>query len=327
MLEVENGIQLLNETANGYEILSSIQNVQLFDIFEERDINDKGTFKPITEGTIEQLRLGVYNKFGVKRYPKLEEEDLLEENLFEIIIRETHYDYLGLEWMHKMDIRIKPKEGLNHICKHVTVLDKDCIIIQCIEHDWQFAKIISRDIDFLVLLDEIKDYKPHQIVPRNEAFEMNELERHGVVFNSTPEKLDDEGNIISNLDHYDNYCYEIYDSLRNTFKHLHQEQISRYAENLGIWIEEWLDKYSITNDIDTILDYWDDISDIIDKFVYQGEHDHHKYLDRKTFGDELYKGKMKQISNIYDTPVTVCWDIWKIKTKKTFERILSELDD
>lgn len=318
-------LQVLDNLQNGLSILKSIEDIELYDIFEVGDNDVDMPFRPITNETIGQLKCGVYNKFGIKRIPKLDNiEDI--EGLHQITVRESYYDYLNLIWLHRMDDRIKPKDGIVHICKHAKVLDEDCIVIQCVEHDHQFAKIVSRNIDLLVLIDEIKQYKPAMPVPKNEIFEINELERHGVKFNSAVEKVDEEGFIITNIDHYDNYVYEIYDSLRNTYKHLNKEKERRYAEDLGVWMEEWIDNHQLTNDYDTILEYWDTVSTVIDKFVYKGHHDVHDFLDRQTYGGKLYDGHIKRISRAYEVPRTVCWDIWKIKTIMKMKEILKDLD-
>lgn len=276
----------------------------------------------LSEGTITQLKTGVYNKYGIKRYPSLKNVNDLDE----VIIRETHYDYLNLIWLHKMDIRIKPDE-IPWICKHASVLDKKCIIIQCIDNDKQFAKVVTNDIELLIWIDEIKEYKPN-VIPKREIYEINELEYHGVKFNSTPEKLDDQGLVITNLDHYDNYFYEIYDEIRGTYKHLNLEKERRYGEALGIWIEEWIDNHSLTNDIDIILEFWSDVSEDIDPYIYKFEHEVNPLFDRNTYGYKLYEEKlMNRICERNDIPITVGWDIWKIKTIHKLKAVLKYLDD
>ena len=35
---------------------------------------------------------------------------------------------------------------------------------------------------------------------------------------------------------------------------------------------------------------------------------------------------MKKISREYEVPISVCWDIWKIKTTMKMKQVLAEID-
>lgn len=312
-------------------------------------------FKPITNDTYRQLETGMYDIYG--RRMNITPRVLDEEgrwtgeykdwsHLEEIRIRQGFFEYLNISWLF---IDQRPDKRHDCFCKEAYVFDKLCIVIQELHQDAVFAKILTDDEDLKIYIEDILQFKPINIVPKREIYEINELEHQGLEFGSSQlkinvetaeEKMDKEGNIITNIDHYDNYVYEVYDSLRNIFKHINLGKQRKAAEDKIIWLEEWLDK-PLTNTMEAIIHYMTpEVVDTLSKYTYKNK----DLFDRQAYGSLLfeeikvrtfsieemdyvvyYEKRMNKICNDLDIPITIGWDIWKILNKNKMKKIIKEL--
>lgn len=324
---------------------------EVFQITEEKT----PVFRTITDNTYRQLETGMYDIYGRRMNitPRVLDENGIWtgeykdwSHLEEIKIRQGFFEYLNLTWLF-IDQR---KEKIhNCICKEAYVFDKLCIVIQELHQDAVFAKILTDDEELKIYIEDILKFKPMSIVPKREIFEINELEHQGLKFGSSQlkinvenaeEKLDKEGNVITNIDHYDNYTYEIYDSLRNIFKHISLGKQRKTAEEKVIWMEEWLDR-PLTNTLEAVIHYMTpNVVSEISKYTYRNK----DLFDRQTYGSYLfeevktkkfsieemeytisYETRMSKICEELDIPITVGWDIWKILNKNKMRKIIKEL--
>ena len=303
-------------------------------------------FRDLSEDTYRQLESGIYSIWGrkknisVKKYHEDGSYTYKNWGLQEITIPQSHFEYLNAPWLY-LDLR--PNKVFDYWCKEAYIFDKLVIVIQEVHYDNIMCKILVKDEDeeLKLYIEDVLEFKPHMIVPDREIQEINELEAHGVHFNSTPEEVDKNGIIISNLDHYDNYLYEIYDTKRNSYKHLNREKERRCAEAQCIWLESWIDQKELNNDIITLLSFMDDtVIKVFNQYTYQNE----SFFDRRSCGGHLFedveyevfnpdtmeeetvKGKrMERICKDLDISVSAGWDIWKFLNMEKMQEVVDEL--
>ena len=324
-----------------------------FETAKEED--NSPVFREISNDEYRQLECGIYNQWGrrLNITPRVVDEngvwtgEYKDWSHLEVInIRQSYFEYLNALWLFKDQRRNK---NFKHICKEAYIFDKKCIVIQQLEHDSVSAKILTGDEELKLYIEDILSFKPSNIVPKREIYEINELEHHGMKFGSNQintnmqiveEELDKNGLVITNIDHFDNYVYEVYDSLRNIFRHINNRQAEKLAESQIIWLEEWLTK-PLTNEMDSILPYMSqEVVEEFKKYTYQNRN----FWDRQACGSILFeetkikvfsieemeyiivKGKrMDKICKKLDIPITIGWDIWKILNKEKMENIIQEL--
>lgn len=291
---------------------------------------DEFVLIPLQIGTKMDLITGIETLKGNTKYIKpineVGEELRIpnEENLYQITIRPRHLDYLGIEWMHRDTRTNKDKK---YVCREIIIFKKKCIAIQRVLNDTALITIVTQDKDLYGEIWDIKKDKvdkPVKICNEREIYEINELEKLGVKFNSAIEEVDKQGLVITNGDHYDNYAYEIYDTLRNTQQHLNVEKKKYLEDKQYHWIEKWIDEHPLNNDIEEILEFTSEpLEDSIKEFLYENN----KPTDRQTYGYKLFKeGIMENICEYYDVPSTIGWDIWKMLTTEILLEIKKDLD-
>lgn len=327
---------------------------ELYNLFDIADENCP-VFKDITKDTYRQLETGIYNSWGRKLNitPRILNENGVWtgeykdwSHLQEIKIRSGYFEYLNCTWLFK-DLR--PNKIHDCYCKEATVFDKKCIVIQEFHHDYVSAKILTNDEDLKIHIESILQYKPMNVVPIREVKEINELEYQGLQFgssqlkinvNTAEDEFDKEGTLITNLDHFDNYVYEVYDSLRNLYKHINITKQKRAIEQQCIWLEEWITR-PLTNDLESIIPYMTDkVVTEFKKYTYKNK----DVYDRQACGSFLFeetkmkkfsiedmdyviiKGKrMDKICSDLDIPISIGWDIWKLLNFEVMKQIIQEL--
>lgn len=326
---------------------------QLFEI----DRTKSPVFRAISDDEYRQLECGIYNTWGrrLNITPRVLDEDGIWTGEYKdwshlqvIQIRQGYFEYLNAEWLF---IDQRPDKNFKFWCKEAYIFDTKCIVIQQVEQDCVSAKILVKDDDeeLKIYIEDILKFKPKPVVPKREIREINDLEYQGLQFgssqikinmNTSEERMDKNGLVISNLDHYDNYVYEVYDSLRNIFRHISKEKLTRGAEAQCIWLEEWLEK-PLSNEIDSILPYMtNEVVKEFEKYTYRNnsvwdrqacgsflfEETKIREFDIEEFDYVIHTGKrMDKICKELDIPITIGWDIWKLLNKKVMRRIIQEL--
>ena len=112
-----------------------------------------------------------------------------------------------------------------------------------------------------------------------------------------------------------------------------------------MWLESWIDRKEINNDIQALLPYLTDKNiEVIERYTYQNSDENGRFFDRQscggylfddvkykvfnfdTFEEEIRKGKrMDRIAMELDIPISAAWDIWKMLNMKKMRKILDEL--
>lgn len=333
--------------------LATKQLRERFVIGEEKE--NSPVFKPLNEDVYRQLETGIYNTWGrrLNITPRVLDENGIWTGEYKdwshleyINVRQSYFEYLNASWLF---IDLRPDKTFKCYCKEAYIFDKKCIVIQELHHDYISAKILTNDEELKVYIEDILAFKPMSIVPKREIREINELEYQGLKFgsnqieinvNTAEEKLDKQGLVITNVDHYDNYIYEVYDSLRNIYSNIKLSRKNKAAEQQCIWLEEWLQK-PLTNELDSILPYMtNEVIDTLSKYTYMNK----DFYDRQACGSFLYEetkmkvfdieemeyvvttGKrMDKLCQDLDIPITIGWDIWKILNKQIMQKIIEEL--
>ena len=314
-------------------------------------------FRQITNDEYRQLETGIYNTWGRRMNitPRVLDEngvwtgEYKDWSHLEVIqVRNGFFEYLNATWLF---IDQRPTKVFDCFCKEATIFDKKCIVIQELHHDTVSAKILTDDEELKIHIEDVLCFKPLPVVPRREIYEINDLEHQGLQFgssqlkinmNEAEEQTDKDGMVITNIDHYDNYTYEVYDSLRNIFKHISIQTLYRRAENQAKWLEDWIEQKELHNDEEALAPYMtDEVIRELKKYTYQNK----DMFDRKSCGgflceeteikkfslDEMdyivHKGrKMEEICQKLDIPVIVGWDIWKLLNKDKMQNVINELN-
>ena len=312
-------------------------------------------FRDISDNEYRQLECGIYNTWGRKLNitPRVLDENGIWTGEYKdwshlqvINVNQNYFEYLNALWLFKDQ---RQEKVFKSYCKEAYIFDVKCIVIQQLDYDHVSAKILTDNEELKLYIEDVLSFKPSKVVPEREIREINDLEYQGLEFgssqlkinmNTAEEKLDEQGLVITNIDHYDNYVYEVYDSLRNLFRHISAEKLTRAAESQTIWLEEWLEK-PLTNDMDSIIPYMtDEVIGVFSKYTYKNN----SLWDRQACGSFLFEEtkiktfdidemdyvittgkKMDKICEELDIPITIGWDIWKILNKEIMKQVIKEL--
>ncbi|MBO5478552.1 MAG: hypothetical protein J6J36_08100 [Clostridia bacterium] len=274
-------------------------------------------------------RLGFRNKFG----EQLEVMNLeISDEWDSLILHEGTFGSVGLKRFYIKDeqINLKDKYHIPYRGFMMPVMDRDVIVIQCISGDFVILRIIGKEND----LEEIAKYvRPDSILDLGMDYEdfkeanRRDLELHKRIstfearFNKSPERMDINGNVITSLDHYDNYEYIVKESDEQIYHIYNGEKEKRRLENKVIYLEEKKMDYDYCIDEKYIDDAIDAIMSLlpgeIDKYFTKGGKYIYENIDEISFECELTKSQV--------------WKAWKymnwIKIEKEIKDINNIIED
>ena len=172
-------------------------------------------------------RLGFRNQFW--EWLETPNFEIKENEWSSLIVHEGYFCSLGLKRFYIKDSEIKVNDK-NHIPYRgfmMPVMDKEVIVIQCLSGDFVILRIIANNDDLKELEKYVRrDDELSLGMSYNDFKEANrrDLEFHKkivtqqAIFNKHPERLDEYGQVITSLDHFDNYEYEVFDSSENIYQ-------------------------------------------------------------------------------------------------------------
>lgn len=285
----------------------------------------------ISSGTANQLidikRLGIKNKFGEKLYPKGEVS--INPEWEELVVKEGYFNSIGLTNLYYKDKEINTKDKyhtpyrsyLLDVCNH-----KNIIVTQCVDTDRIYLKIVGNPETIEDLEDQLRpDYRIEGVTDE-EIIEENrrDLQKHKRIktieakFNNSPEKLDKNGQVITNIDHYDNYFYEIDGSCEGIiYKILNFEPKRIWLEEKLAYLEDRYEKFIEDCDREKAIHALGSLSG----------NDDEMFLFRKT-GKFIMK-KMEMICFETGLNPGQVWAAWKYielqEMEETMEKIKDEL--
>ena len=268
----------------------------------------------LDEGSINQLkdslRLGITNQYGEKVFLKnLEIKDEWES----MIVFPGYFNSIGCSRLYYKNREIKTKD--KYYTPYRTYLlpvggIENTIVTQCVTNDSIYLKIIGTSNDLDIIEDQIReDYRLDNDLTDKEIIEANrkDLEKHKrvktveVKFNESPEQLDKYGQVITNLDHYDNFFYEMETTESITYSIYNAERSRRWLMNQLNYLEEKYQYHKEKLDMKKALralSLMDDI-DI-------------NYIDKKT-GNEIIKN-MDFIQFETGRSPGEIWQVWRYLT-------------
>lgn len=274
-------------------------------------------------------RLGFRNKFG----EELEVVELnIDDNWDSLILHEGTFSSVGLKRFYIKDeqIDLKSKYSIPYRGFMMPVMDRDVIVIQCISGDFVILRIIGTKND----LDEISsyvrrdssldlgmDYEDFKEANRRDLEEHKRIKSFEARYNKSPERMDIHGNVITSLDHYDNFEYIVKESNDSIYHIYNGEKEKRRLENKLIYLEEKKMDYDYCIDEKYIEDAVDAIMSLypgeIDKYFTQGGKYIFENIDDICFETELTKSQV--------------WKAWKymnwIKVDNEIEEIYEIIED
>lgn len=285
-------------------------------------------------------RLGLRNQYneeveikGIKTEKDFDEFIKEKEDIWDsLILHEGTFASVGLKRFYRKDEQINVKDK-NHIPYRgfmMPVLKRDVFVIQCIAGDFVILRILGKEED----LDEIaKSARPDNKLNLGMTYEefkeanRRDLEYHKRIktfeanFNKSPERFDSQGNVITSLDHYDNFEYIVRESNEQIYKIYNGEKEKRRLENKLIYLEEKKMDYDYSIDEKYIEDAVDALVTLypgeVEKYFTNGGKYIHENLNKISFETELTKGQV--------------WKVWKyldwLKVEQDIERIKKVIND
>lgn len=287
----------------------------------------------LTQGAKQQLidccRLGMRNQYG----ETLEVELDIQENWESLVLHEGTFASIGLKrfYIKDKEIDLKNKYAIPYRGFMMPVMDRDVIVIQCISGEFVILRIIGQKED----LDEIKkyvrkdnflelgmtSYEEFKEANRRDLEEHKKISSFSAKFNNNPERLDAHGNVITSLDHYDNFEYIVKESNEQIYHIYNGEKEKRRLENKLIYLEDKKLDYDYCIDEKYIEDAIDAIVSLypyeIEKYFNKGGEFIHDNINRISFETELTKSQV--------------WKAWKymnwIKIDQEIKEINKIIDD
>lgn len=274
---------------------------------------DELTYNEVTlnSGTINQLKNGVYKGsfcYGKKLIPTLENINELDEvTLYENDILKIPQ----LNWAYY------PNKKLNKNNPYIAFLyklfDKEVILIQQLHEDSIRLKVVTNDIDLILMLEdiknsEIKDNKQllkaytMQAIKKHKGDRLNDynLETYNYVDYNKPlyEEQDKNGEAITDYKSYNLYEYEVKDSTKNIERN--KQQIQK-RKNLLNQIER------INNQIKNTKSKMSNIGEYAEFLTNKTLYDTINNME----GKELFN-RMNHILNKFSGLLIVEDDVWNI---------------
>ena len=264
-------------------------------------------------------RLGFRNQYG----EELDVELKIDNDWNSLILHEGTFASVGLKRFYIKDRNINPKD-IPYRGFMMPVMDKDVIVIQCISGDFVILRIIGRkedleEIEKYVRKDSSLDlgmsYEDFKEANRRDLEFHKRLRTYYANFNKSPERMDSDGNVITSLDHYDNYEYIVKENGEQIYRIYNGEKEKRRIENKLIYLEEKKMDYDYCIDEQYIEDAIDAIMSLypkeIEKYFTKGGEFIHDNINMISFETELTKGQV--------------WKAWKYLNWVRIEKEIDEL--
>lgn len=286
----------------------------------------------LTEAAKQQVidccRLGLRNQYGEEvDVSKLEINDDWES----LILHEGTFASIGLKRFYFKDPQINVKD-IPFRGFMMPVMDRDVIVVQCISGDFVILRIIGNKNDIEEISQCVRkdgelhlgmSYEAFKEANRRDLMEIKKIKTFEANFNKSPERFDKEGNVITSLDHFDNYEYVIINELsrENIHNIYYAEKEKRRLESRVIYLEELKMDYDYCINEEYIEDAVDAIMSLfpyeIEKYFTKGGKYIYENIDEISFETELNKGQI--------------WKAWKymnwVRINKEIGEINNILDD
>lgn len=282
----------------------------------------------LTECAKQQLldcvRLGLRNQYGEEIEPKNFE---IKDDWSSLTLHEGTFTSLGLKRFYIKDPQIKVNDK-NHIPYRgfmMPVMKRDVFVIQCISGDFVLLRIIGKDNHIKELESMVrKDTKLNLGMTYEEFKEANrrDLELHKRIstfqanFNKAPERFNKNGEVITSLDHFDNFEYTVVETGEQIYNIYDGEKALRMLENKIIYLEEKKMDYDYSIDSKYIEEAVDAITSLypeeINRYFTKGGKYVFENIDEICFETELTKGQV--------------WKAWKYMNWIDIEKEIQEIE-
>ena len=271
------------------------------------------------------IRLGLRDQYG---------EEVIIENLEikdsweSLILHEGTFSSLGLKRFYIKDPEIpKPtKYSIPYRGFMMPVMDRDVFIIQSISGDFVILRIIGERKDIKELKSMVRkdslfelnglDYEHFKEANRRDLELHKRISTYGAKYNKSPERLDAHGQVITSLDHFDNFEYIVMENDTAIYNIYNAESLKRKIENRLIYLEEKKFDYDysiksrdIEEAIKAIMSLYDEE---IEKYFTKGGKFIYDNLEEICFQTELNKGQV--------------WKAWKYMNWIEISKEIEELN-
>lgn len=286
----------------------------------------------LTEAAKQQVmdcvRLGMRNKFGDEIQIDIEDVKSHWENWSSLILHEGYFCSLECKRFYIKDEEIKVGD-YHHIPYRgfmMNIFNRDVFVIQCISGDFVILRIIGNEDDIEELSSMVrKDDKLSLGMTFEEFKEANRrdlefhkrIETQKAIFNQSPEQFDENGQVITSLDHYDNFNYVVVEHNKRIYNIYNAEKELRRLTNKIIYLEDKkmdydyaIDKRYIEEAIDCMMRLY---PEEIERYFTKG-------------GEYIYKN-LKEISFQTELNIGQVWKVWKYMNWLDLNKQIRELED
>ena len=269
--------------------------------------------------TLQQLkdgcRMGMLDSWGQQVYRpdyKTTFEDN-KENLDYVIVNRHQFNSINARYLHFKRDEIRTgiiKDAIPYSTRLGNLCGEDIFIIQQLDFDHMSAKIVGTPQQIAIIRGHIRDNNTFEGLTDDEFWEMHRrdldayrnipemiglatlsMERDRFVkgsFNQTPEKFDQQGLHVTQIDDYDNYKYTIYGVSHESYNHTVYVELKRKRnEERAIYYEEKLEdwKESIVNNANRIYKIMSSNKEFVEDLKEYNFRDGSRLSDEKIMTD------------------------------------------
>lgn len=280
----------------------------------------------IRESTANQIldisRLGVKNRYGEKLWP--EQQVSINPNWEETVVYPGYFNSIGLKRLYFKDREINTKDKYStpyrsyilEVCGH-----ENTFVTQCVDYDRIYLKIVGSRKTIEDIEASIKpDFKLEDGMTDKEIIESNrrDLSNHKRIktveakFNNSPEELDKNGQVITNIDHYDNFFYNISTCEDIIYQLYNAEKNRRWLLNKLNYLEERYQRFLETHDSSLAINALASLTEYEEHLIFRKSGAHiAKHMDSICFETGLMTSEV--------------WAAWKYVELQEMEDTIHEI--
>ena len=272
-------------------------------------------------------RLGFRDQFGEPLDISWEDLEKAAENWDYINIHEGYFSSVGLKRFYIKDKEIKTdKWSIPYRGFMMPVAERDCTVVQCISGDFVIVRVFStpeilEEVRSMIRPDSILDlgmsYEEFKLENKRELSYHKKIATQVAVFNESPERFDKNGEVITSLDHFDNYEYRVQEHEDEIYRIYDREKKIRSLERQIMWMEEQEMTHRYMMDDKYIMR-------AVDVICRLHPHEIEKYFMQT--GDIVFK-KKKEICFECELTQSEMWMAWRYLRQTTLEEEIAMLEE
>ena len=272
-------------------------------------------------------RLGFRNQFGERLEVSMDDVKSKWSDWSSLILHEGYFTSLGLKRFYIKDEEIKvgdyqyiPYRGFM-----MSVMNKDVFVFQCISGDFVILRIVGKDSDIQELSKMVRkdtelslgmSFEDFKEANRRDLEFHKKIETQKAIFNKSPERFDKNGEVITSLDHFDNFNYVVVESGKRIYSIYNAEKEKRRLEQKIIYLEDKQMDYDYSIDEKYI-------EEAIDAMMSLEDGEEEKYFDK---GGKYIADNLDEICFQTELNRGQVWKVWKYRNWLKISKEIREIN-